>query len=182
MTRYYFFSKLRNLRIRLFSICYILYLRALGCDVPFSVRFFSPMEIRGSAKSISIGHNASFCANVVLNTMFSDGRWGIIKIGENVAIGDGTIISSNSTITIGDNTSIAAYSYIVDHDHNTPKSKKSKSLMPIHIGESVWLGTHVIVLKGVAIGSESVVGAGSVVTKTIPSKSIAVGNPAKVLL
>lgn len=179
MTRYYILSKLRNLRIKLFSIIYIIYLQLLGCHVSFSARFLSPLDIRGSAQSISIGHKTSFCTNVVLSTMYSDGRWGTIKIGSSVAIGDGAIISSKSAIEIGDNTSIAAYSYIVDHDHDTPK--KTQSAMPICIGEKVWLGTHVIVLKGVVINSSSAVGAGSVVTKTLPSGCIAVGNPAQVL-
>ena len=53
--------------------------------------------------------------------------------------------------------------------------------MPIHIGKNCWLGAGVIVLPGVTIGDNSVIGAGSVVTKDIPSGVIAVGNPCKML-
>ena len=53
--------------------------------------------------------------------------------------------------------------------------------MPIHIGKNCWLGAGVIVLPGVTIGDNSVIGAGSVVTKDIPSGVVAVGNPCKML-
>jgi maltose O-acetyltransferase len=52
---------------------------------------------------------------------------------------------------------------------------------PIILENNVWLGARVIVLKGVTIGEGSVIGAGSVVTKNIPSRSLAVGQPAKII-
>ena len=53
--------------------------------------------------------------------------------------------------------------------------------MPIHIGKNCWLGAGVIVLPGVTIGDNSVIGAGSVVTKDIPANVVAVGNPCRVI-
>lgn len=53
--------------------------------------------------------------------------------------------------------------------------------LPIHVGENCWLGAGVIVLPGVTIGKNSVIGAGSVVTKDIPENVVAVGNPCRVL-
>ena len=53
--------------------------------------------------------------------------------------------------------------------------------MPIHIGRNCWLGAGVIVLPGVTIGDNSVIGAGSVVTKDIPANVVAVGNPCRVI-
>ena len=53
--------------------------------------------------------------------------------------------------------------------------------MPVHIGNNCWLGAGVIVLPGVTIGDNTVIGAGSVVTKDIPSNVVAVGNPCRVL-
>ena len=53
--------------------------------------------------------------------------------------------------------------------------------MPVHIGKNCWLGAGVIVLPGVIIGDNTVVGAGSVVTKDLPSNVVAVGNPCRVL-
>ena len=53
--------------------------------------------------------------------------------------------------------------------------------LPIHIGRNCWLGAGVIVLPGVSIGDNSVIGAGSIVTKDIPSNVVALGNPCRVL-
>jgi galactoside O-acetyltransferase len=53
--------------------------------------------------------------------------------------------------------------------------------LPIHIGKNCWLGAGVVVLPGVTIGDNSVIGAGSIVTKDIPSGVVAVGNPCRVL-
>lgn len=53
--------------------------------------------------------------------------------------------------------------------------------MPVHIGENVWVGAGAVILPGVSIGNDSVIGAGSVVTKDIPANVVAVGNPCRVL-
>ena len=53
--------------------------------------------------------------------------------------------------------------------------------MPVHIGRNCWLGAGVVVLPGVTIGDNTVIGAGSIVTKDIPANVVAVGNPCKVL-
>ena len=61
------------------------------------------------------------------------------------------------------------------------REKQYQFNLPVHIGRNCWLGAGVIVLPGVTIGDNSVIGAGSVVTKDIPSNVVAVGNPCKVL-
>ena len=53
--------------------------------------------------------------------------------------------------------------------------------MPVHLGENVWVGAGAVILPGVSIGNDSVIGAGSVVTKDIPANVVAVGNPCRVL-
>ena len=53
--------------------------------------------------------------------------------------------------------------------------------MPVYIGENVWVGAGAVILPGVSIGHDSVIGAGSVVTKDIPANVVAVGNPCRVL-
>jgi acetyltransferase-like isoleucine patch superfamily enzyme len=75
--------------------------------------------------------------------------------------------------------------YITDHDHGldlafAPLQQPMVS-SPTKIGDRVWVGANVTILKGVNIGNDAVIGAGSVVTKDIPEKAIAVGNPAKVI-
>src|SRR5699024_401653 len=77
-------------------------------------------------------------------------------------------------ITIGDNVAISENFTIWDNDAHSVISR-SKSKAPIVIGNKVWIGTNVTVLKGVTIGDGCIIAAGSVVTKNIPAKCLAVG-------
>lgn len=83
-------------------------------------------------------------------------------------------------IKLGENVRVGANVLIIDGDahQDDPRSNESR---PIFIDDNVWIGTTVIVLKGVTIGKNSVIGAGSIVTKDIPANVIAAGNPCKVL-
>jgi len=85
---------------------------------------------------------------------------------ENISIGKGTIISSKCYITDSDQ------HIVVEGSEDKVKTK------PIKIGKNVWIGRNVIVLKGVEIGDNSIIGAGSVVTKSIPPNTMFAGNPA----
>jgi hypothetical protein len=69
----------------------------------------------------------------------------------------------------------------ISANHSFEDLKKHEKVAPIRIGRDVWLGSNAIVLPGVEIGSYSIIGAGSVVSKSIPPYSIAVGNPARVV-
>ena len=68
----------------------------------------------------------------------------------------------------------------LNHDINL-KTRNNASPKPVKIGKNVWIGANCTILPGVTIGDNSVIGAGSVVAKSIPANSIAVGNPAKVI-
>lgn len=94
-----------------------------------------------------------------------------------------TFLDSN-TITIGHCALIGPGCKLICTNHALDGEERLKGLFndkPIAIGENVWLGANVIVLPGVSIGKNSVIGAGSVVTKNIPENVVAVGNPCKVL-
>ena len=87
-------------------------------------------------------------------------------------------------IYVGDYTMIAPNVTIATAGHPILPELRQKGLqynLPVHIGKNCWLGAGVIVLPGVSIGDNTVVGAGSVVTKDLPSNVVAVGNPARVL-
>lgn len=114
----------------------------------------------------------------------------IIEGKENVAIGDNSQIGSychiwgQGGVTIGNDVLIAAHCCIstLNHDYTSDIIREGKIISQrVVIENDVWLGYNVTVLPGVRIGHGSVIGAGSVVTKDIPSNSIAVGNPAKVI-
>lgn len=114
-----------------------------------------------------------------------DGVW---VGGPRICIGDYSFIGSccefniRNSIIIGDNSLIASGCKFIDHDHGISLGKLINSQIgqesAIVIGGGAWLGCNVIVLKGVHIGSGSVVAAGSVVTKSIPSNEIWAGVPA----
>ncbi len=100
-------------------------------------------------------------------------------LGERCALGHCVIISNHGKIEIGDDFIGATGLHINSGTHN-PKTLKPQCL-PIVIGNRVWCGIDVKILAGVTIGDDVVIGAGSVVCKDIPSNSIAVGVPAKVI-
>lgn len=115
-----------------------------------------------------------------------DGVWQpgpSMQIGNNVFIGSNCEFNINESICIGDNTLIASGCRFVDHDHGTDTDelmRKQPALKAaIRVGNDVWLGYNVVVLKGVIINDGAVIAAGSVVTKAVPSKEIWGGVPAR---
>jgi maltose O-acetyltransferase len=112
------------------------------------------------------------------------GRGASLTIGDRTYINYGTSIGVTRSVTIGADCNFGPYVNIVDtHFHRLEPERRGErpEPAPVVIGDNVWLGTRVIVLPGVTIGEGSVVGAGSVVTSDIPSRSLAVGSPAKVV-
>lgn len=107
-----------------------------------------------------------------------------IKLGENVFINYNATILDAGNVTVGAHTKIGPNCQLVTPNHPIDyklRRNPVETASPINIGEDCWLGTGVIVCPGVTIGDRCVIGAGSVVVKDIPSDSLAVGNPAKVI-
>jgi acetyltransferase-like isoleucine patch superfamily enzyme len=106
-----------------------------------------------------------------------------IRVGDYCLICPGVRMSSAVEIVVGDNCMFATNSYITDsdwHDIYNRVAIVGKS-GPVRIENNVWVGDSAIVCKGVTIGENSVIGAGSVVTSSIPANTIAAGNPARVV-
>ena len=110
--------------------------------------------------------------------------------GYNTCVGDNFFLNVNGKlmdsgkITIGDNVFIAPNVCIVTEEHAMDVKQRLEGLEythPVTIGNNVWICTGAIILPGVTIGDNSVIGAGSVVTKDIPANSLAVGNPCRVI-
>ena len=105
-----------------------------------------------------------------------------IKIGKNVFINACCRFQDQGGIEIGDgslighNTTIAT----LNHDFN-PAKRQNLTPSPVKIGKNVWIGSDCTILPGVIIGDGAIIGAGSVVTKSVPANAIAVGNPARVI-
>ena len=107
-----------------------------------------------------------------------------IHIGDNFFANTNLVILDGAKVTIGDNVFIAPHVGIYTAGHPLDKELRNAGLeyaYPITIGNNVWIGGHVCILPGVSIGDNSVIGAGSVVTKDIPSGVLAYGNPCRVI-
>ncbi|EKD48281.1 MAG: acetyltransferase [uncultured bacterium] len=104
---------------------------------------------------------------------------GNIEIGDDVFIGRNNLFQSRDKIIIGKHVNISGYSFFLTGSHDVRSSDFKSIYAPIKIGDYVWIGTNCTILPGVTIGDGAVIGAGSVVTKDIPSYKIAVGSPAK---
>jgi acetyltransferase-like isoleucine patch superfamily enzyme len=111
---------------------------------------------------------------------------GTMSIGPRSFIGTGSVIVAVEQLTVGADALIAAYVTLRDHNHRfadpgIPYNRQGISAVPIEIGDNVWIGTKVTVLKGVSIGSNCIIGANAVVTSSLPADAIAAGIPARVL-
>lgn len=107
-----------------------------------------------------------------------------IRLGTNVFFNFNCVILDVALVTIGDNVLIgpAVQIYTATHPLDTSERRKMlESAKPITIGLDVWIGGGAIICPGVSIGDRTVIGAGSVVTRDIPSDVIAAGNPARIL-
>lgn len=123
------------------------------------------------------------------------------ECGKHIFIGDKVVINMNCTflddniITIGNHVLIApnvqlytathpvaaSERFVENWDENSGELFFKTKALPITIGNYVWIGGGAIILPGVTIGDNCVIGAGSVVTQSIPANSIAVGNPCRVI-
>ena len=113
-------------------------------------------------------------------------NWGgkHVHFGKNIYANFGLTLVDDTHIYVGDRTKFGPHVVIATAGHPILPEMRQKGLqynMPVHIGSNCWLGSGVLVMPGVTIGDNSVIGAGSVVTKDIPANVVAVGNPCKVL-
>ena len=156
--------------------------------------FGPPIVFRASNTKITIGRHVMLCSwsrftalgvnhPVVLRTLEPGAQ---INIGDHVGISGGSICAAQS-VTIGAYTMLGANVTVTDTDfhplgtENRRYSNDGVKSAPVVIGENVFIGTGSIILKGVHIGNNSIIGAHSVVTRDIPCNTIAAGNPCRVL-
>ncbi len=142
---------------------------------------------RYPASVVTIGDRCTFLsspnANLIgvnrpcmISTMSRDAE---VRIGNDCGF-SGTVIAAFERIVLGDGVICGANTLITDSNWH-PEDPRSGTPAPVTIGHNVWLGVNATVLKGVTIGDNSVIGAGSVVTGEIPANVIAAGNPCKVI-
>ena len=107
-----------------------------------------------------------------------------VHFGKAVYANFGLTLVDDTHIYVGDNTMFAPNVVVATAGHPINPELRAKAYqynMPVHIGKNCWLGAGVLVMPGVTIGDNTVIGAGSVVTKDIPSNVVAYGNPCRVI-
>ena len=111
--------------------------------------------------------------------LYLDSENAKIFIGKNSYLNRRTEIKCQSSVSIGDDTAIAWDCIIMDTDYHSINGKVMTA--PIVIGNHVWIGCKSVILKGVNIGDNAIVAAGSVVTKDVPANCLVGGSPAKII-
>lgn len=170
-------------------------LRRPTCILGTGVRLYSSARIRnaqGSSEAIQIGAGCLVQGELLT---FPDGR---IEIGDYCFIGEASHIWAASHIKIRNRVLIAHNVNIFDNqthsvdstirhqqhlytmNHPYPKDM-DLGARPVMIEDDVWIGCNAIILRGVTIGTKSIVGAGSVVTQNVPSGVLVAGNPAQII-
>ena len=145
-----------------------------------SVQFDGKIYLIGTG-NVNIGSRSRIGPGVEFGTEAS----GHIVLGKSVRVNRGTTLVSYEHISIGDDTLIGEFVSIRDANHGVSPEKlireQPHTRKAIKIGRDVWIGRGSVILPGVEIGDGSIIGANSVVTKSVPAGTIAVGSPAKPL-
>lgn len=167
--------------------------RTKGISFGNNMTIMGKLSVIGPGK-ITIGNNFMMTSGNHINpisanlqgSFFTDSPNAKITIGDNVGMSS-TRMWIHKSLTIGNNVKIGGGVLIIDTDcHPTNyevrrTSNDGTKSSPIIIEDDVWIGAQSIILKGVTIGARAIIGAGSVVTKSIPADCIAGGNPCKVI-
>lgn len=119
----------------------------------------STVKTSGKQSKIIIGYRSAVSPNAEISA------GGILHIGDKCFINRDCIIAAHEKIEIGDNVTIGPGTYIYDHDHDGNGGYKTA---PVKIEDNVWIGAGCTILKGVTIGNNSVIAAGSIITKNVP--------------
>lgn len=126
---------------------------------------------------------ASVGENVLIRPPFHIDYGCNIAIGDDVFLNYGCVILDVCAVKIGDKTQIGPGVQILAADHPRDPAVRAQMLefgRPVTIGRNVWIGGGAMILPGVTVGDDAIIGAGSVVTRDVPAGATVVGNPARV--
>lgn len=144
-----------------------------------SFRWVKPIrQMYWKRRLAGFGENVEISQNVLMEFPSR------ITIGNNVFLNRGTLLTARAPISVGDDCLIGPYSIVNSGDHSfdtldTPIRNQKHKFSAISIGQDVWIGAHVTILRGVTIGDGAVVAAGSVVRDDVPPRTLVAGVPAR---
>ena len=162
-------------------------------DVGEGTQLSGMIDRRAAGAEISVGKGCLIQAQLVLER--DESR---IVIGDGASMGGGTTVDCALSVVIERNVIISYECLIADSDNHSiypelrvgdvaswkngrTQNWSVSAMAPVRICEGAWIGARSIILKGVTIGAGAVIGAGSVVTRDVPPRTIAAGNPARVI-
>ena len=151
---------------------------ALGCSAS-QLDVSGPCVIHGGGRFV-IGKNVSIRATPRLPIELYCAPGATVTLQDNCFLNQGTHIACMREVSIGEHCLIADQALIMDTDFHAVGDQPTASA-PVTIERGAWVGARAIILKGVTIGEGAIVGAGAVVARSIPSRAVAVGNPARVI-
>ncbi len=130
---------------------------------------------------ISLGHRVAINDAVIINA-----NRGFVTLGDRSWLGPFCLVYGNGGVTIGRNVLIAGHTTINTVSHaaercDIPINDQPVLTAPVLIEDDVWIGLNAVILQGITLGQGCIIGAGAVVTRSIPPWSIALGVPARVV-
>ncbi len=165
------------------SRVYTAWWRLLGMHIGHQVRLY-PIRVTWPHR-VTLGDSVSLEHSIYFNIAGGYRDAGGVLIGSGTFVGSGCEFNIISSITVGTNCLIASGCRFIDHNHGTAVGTLIKAQEeeegPISIGSDVWIGANCVILKGVSIGDNTIVAAGSVVTKPLDAMGIYAGVPARLV-
>ena len=166
--------------------------RTLTYVLFFCVAYHLPYETRWGPFGKAAGSVRRYlCRALFKNTgrQFTVGKYvdfdflgHLITLGERANIGNHTWIRGSGQLVMGSDIMMGEFVLIYTQDHRlSGEGYDGYTIGNVVIGNNVWIGGRVTILKGVTIGNNAVIGAGAVVTKDVPANAIVAGNPARVI-
>jgi acetyltransferase-like isoleucine patch superfamily enzyme len=165
---------------RLGSLALQARLRRAGCTMASApeTQRFAPLIVNQG--TIALGSCVKFWGRQFRVELHA-GPGGRLEIGDETLINQGTTIASHRSVRIGAHCLIGEFVAIHDSGFHAVAPGEQVNVAPVHIGDNVWIGHRAVILPGVSIGDHAVIGAGSVVTSSVPPRQVAAGCPARSL-
>lgn len=181
------------LRIKFYPYINRMILKSYGAVLGKNIQISGKVHWLIWGGKVRIGDNLYFSSGDAVNPIGSNLQGAIyVESGASLMVGNDVGMSStrmwiHDSIKIGDHVKIGGCVLMTDTDAHPMdfmarrSSNEGTKAAPIVIEDDVWIGAHSIILKGVTIGARSIIGAGSIVTKSVPADCVAAGNPCRVI-